>query len=371
MIWFKDNLSEEELKKEYRKLCKKFHPDVSKDPNAEVYMKEINEQFDQYWSNQKIREFEWVDTWKAKQEARKYRATVLVWLRRDQFNPGKFYSIVDEKHTWYWFWKEYIKIKGVTDDGPEWEGFRGGLAYCEYDSSNNGYQSAEVSLKKLPATITPASLAEVYYFNKDHWSDSRYHLMYKIQCRFGTFIASDRDYGYTFYVKAELPEKFLKIGNVSDEAKYSARSINLVYVDYKWIKEAKTLEVFTGADVPYLVYQECTEDDFNKYHDTDKNIHDLYQYIRGVGCKVVRDDMFVDNPIVAMCIRNRILTIHQSSRNFRIRCGYFNTDELKRNIHLFSIDDIEEVQDYLDDINKEFIDHFKALVRRGKISMKI
>ena len=33
----------EEIKKAYRKLARKYHPDVSKEPNAEVHMKEVNE----------------------------------------------------------------------------------------------------------------------------------------------------------------------------------------------------------------------------------------------------------------------------------------------------------------------------------------
>ncbi len=55
----------EQIKKEYRKLARKYHPDVSKDPNAEKKFKEIGEAnevlkdpekrklYDQYGSNWK------------------------------------------------------------------------------------------------------------------------------------------------------------------------------------------------------------------------------------------------------------------------------------------------------------------------------
>ena len=35
--------SEDEIKKAYRKLARKYHPDVSKEPDAETRMKEVNE----------------------------------------------------------------------------------------------------------------------------------------------------------------------------------------------------------------------------------------------------------------------------------------------------------------------------------------
>ncbi|MFA6041356.1 MAG: DnaJ domain-containing protein, partial [Methylophilus sp.] len=33
----------DEVKKAYRKMARKYHPDVSKEANAEVHMKEVNE----------------------------------------------------------------------------------------------------------------------------------------------------------------------------------------------------------------------------------------------------------------------------------------------------------------------------------------
>jgi len=40
----------DQLKKEYRKLALKFHPDINKDPSADQNMKEINAEYDQVFT---------------------------------------------------------------------------------------------------------------------------------------------------------------------------------------------------------------------------------------------------------------------------------------------------------------------------------
>jgi len=40
------NASDDEIKKQYRRLARKYHPDVSKLRNAEKRFKEINEAYD-------------------------------------------------------------------------------------------------------------------------------------------------------------------------------------------------------------------------------------------------------------------------------------------------------------------------------------
>ena len=50
MKYFKPGLSIEELKREYKSLAKKYHPDVSNDPNADEIFKAINEEYKVYCS---------------------------------------------------------------------------------------------------------------------------------------------------------------------------------------------------------------------------------------------------------------------------------------------------------------------------------
>lgn len=50
--------SEEEIKKAYRSLAKKYHPDVSKEPNAEVKFKEVQEAYDTLGDKEKRSQYD-------------------------------------------------------------------------------------------------------------------------------------------------------------------------------------------------------------------------------------------------------------------------------------------------------------------------
>lgn len=63
--------SQDEVKRAYRKLARKYHPDVSKDPNAEIRFKELGEAYEVLKDPEKRAAYDQLGTnWKANQEFR-------------------------------------------------------------------------------------------------------------------------------------------------------------------------------------------------------------------------------------------------------------------------------------------------------------
>lgn len=52
-----------------------------------------------------------------------------------------------------------------------------------------------------------------------------------------------------------------------------------------------------------------------------------------------------------------------------MRYGTFNQFVLEKSLHELSIDDAEHIQDYLDDLNKEFDQVSKGMVKKGKLTI--
>lgn len=393
MVWFKPGLDREQLKKEYHSLAKKYHPDLSKDPNAEEKMKEINDQFDDYFTRQAEFEYGWATQAAEREKAQKVRATVLVYLLRDKFNDGKFFAIVENSsrvvwdYSFSWFFgnhggyhRERTRIKGITTDDKAWNDFRGGFAYCTYGEPN---ENNEVSLNRLPATIEPATLEELYFYNKAIWADSQYNRFFQAKTRFGVIwytINNSRWDGFddiTAYMKATLPPEFLAIGKEGDkDAEYEARQIKPVQLSTGYIREAEHLCSYTGSDIPYVLFQDCTEEEFRTYHDV--NIYPQFADVvpatelsfnnRGKGNYFIP---YFENPAVETAFRKGVIRLFTADSNFRKRYGFFDSTRLKDYLYLFSIDEIEEIQDYLDEINKDFDTWVKGMIKKGKIRFKV
>lgn len=396
MEWFKAGLDEEQLKKEYKKLARQYHPDVSKDPDALVKMQEINYQFDQYYIHQKQFAFAWAGEARARQAAEKVRKATLVRMYWDKelehyttrleykYNPGH--------SMWGWYNPGYATyITGHAVDAPgeyTWENFKGGLAYVGYER-NRGEYVEEVNIKRLPATITPASPEEIYWYNKDRWLDSAFDRFIQVDCKFGKGVIIHLDsssypswtssmdiskryrnvYG-NLLMKVTLPESFL-IGNPDPvtNAKYEARSIQLVHVRIGSIGRLENLVELTGQDFPYMVFQNCTRAEFERYHDVDV----MPKYADHLPLENVSKKWIpgCPDPIIEYLRMKGLIRFYCYKHNFRMMFGCFNRREMEQNMELMSIDDAEIVQDFLDSINENFQEEVNKMIKSGRLHLKI
>ena len=75
IIGVKKDASEDDIKRAYRKLARKYHPDVSKEPGAEAKFKEVNEAY---------------DVLKDPEKRKAYDQLGANWKAGQQFNPNEF-----------------------------------------------------------------------------------------------------------------------------------------------------------------------------------------------------------------------------------------------------------------------------------------
>lgn len=385
MEWFKPGLNAEQLKKEYRKLCRQYHPDVCKEPDAEEKMKEINFQFDEYYTHQARAEFSWASAERAARQARKVRIAILVRMYWDK-ELGHYTTVIDDEFM-PGFWLRYsTKVLGHGVDAPgeyTWEDFKGGLAYVTYEKNANEVID-EVNLKRLPAKIEPASPEEVYWYNKDHWNNTRSDRFIQATCKFGRVIFHITDDKSQFYddpkkkynkiygnmlMKCSLPDAFL-LGEADKKvgAEYAARSIQEVPVRLGSCGQLRDVIELSGIDFPYMVFQECTVDEFCRYHDMRLPRYSDLVPLQEIPVGFLLGDR---DPIVDYLHSKKIFRVFQYTRNFKVCCGMFDQRRMEENMELMSIDDAELVQDYLDSINQNFVESAKSLLRRGKISSGI
>ncbi len=95
--------SENEIKKAYRKLARRYHPDVSKEPDAEERFLEITEAYDYLLERRTrpaisySRPFETVTPEPTREEQRRQRARAFAQMRYEEFRQ----STLAFKRSWY------------------------------------------------------------------------------------------------------------------------------------------------------------------------------------------------------------------------------------------------------------------------------
>ncbi len=72
ILGVKKDATEAEIKSAYRKLARKFHPDVNKEKGAEEKFKDINEAYEVLGDKEKRKRYESIgDEWKGWEEGKK------------------------------------------------------------------------------------------------------------------------------------------------------------------------------------------------------------------------------------------------------------------------------------------------------------
>ena len=383
MKWFKPGMSKGELSSEYKKLARKWHPDLNPgNSEAEANMKEIDDEYDRYFVLSRYTEIGYnaEDINNIYQEARKHREIILVFLRRDKVSGKGFFSF-----------NRYGKI--TTDDAKIWDEFHGGFALCQLTQTvdpNGGYYTGYIwktyhegykdqVVTKLPAEIGFANYAEMYFglnfgqFESESTalvntsaSGHRAIMLSYVKYRhikaknYGDIWLSDESFtvgGIFFGKQITRQYAYMKVGNQIMRCGFDLKP-----------EFFTTIETVNGHDFGYLAFQECTQEEFFKYHDVDYTP----TLAPALECELIRnprDLYWIDDPVVAHFARTGLLNFYQSKRRFKMRYGTFNQFVLEKSLHELSIDDAEHIQDYLDDLNKEFDQVSKGMVKKGKLTI--
>ena len=387
MKWFKDGLSKEELKKEYKLLARKYHPDISKDPDATKIMQEINDEFDKYFVAASIADsgYSNEDMRTRYKKAREERSIILAFLRRDKQNCGKS----------FFTFNRYGKI---IADGDQWSNFHGGFALCRLTKKLDVNESAfyrfekvtEQKVDRLNAKIECPTYADMFYAIRYGEFISQSTAVMDPSIKMSGKMTLDR-YGTYQLIRTEQYGEFW----ISKETVYSnvGRSwFDLLFGGHDQKKVItwayllvngqcmrcpfnlnrdyySVIETRNGHDFGFLAFQDCTSEEFNKWHTCNEEPN----FAQALEMKEINksdDFWWISNPVVRHFARNGAIKFWQSKRNFKLRYGSFDMDQIHDYLNELSIDDAEEIQDFLDEINNDFNDHVKGMLKKGKLKIQ-
>ena len=359
MKYFTEGLTKEELHKEYKTLVKKYHPDRNPGADAHSIMSEINKEYDEYFVSiqKKNFGFDWEDLSTRYTEARKSRETTLRFMSFDKQRGSGWFTLQKEYSPFY----GSTTVKYVSDGSESWDNFHGGFALTQ--ELTPAFGEVNHSLRRVPAKIECPSVQDMYFGSL---GVSRTEALQAGEQTMESAYVSM--FGRYRIVRTE------KRGDiwVNDDGNAFVKIDGLVMstpIPKHLLKNSLTLAEYKGTDLGYKAFQDCTEAEFRQFHD----VQYVPQYSESLNCKKLKDNelWWIDDPIVAHFARIRVLNFYESGENFRQRYGTFSNIGLAAHLHELSIEDAEHIQDFLDELNSEFENYIKCLIKRGKIRVAI
>ena len=375
MAWFESGLNKDQLSVAYKKLVKKWHPDVNQDniEEATAKMKEINAEYDNYFVKISYHETDYNadDLFDIYKRAREQRKIVLAFLKRDKKSGTK---------GWYAF-NQYGKI--TADDGNTWENFHGGFALCELKADVERYYDHSMyclwfgektrvtnqEVTRLQALIETPTYGDMYFASK--WGSFSQ-----------TSAISTTSYGQKAYVgeydqftkirTKNYGELWLSKHTVRPGKPLAYLKVNGQVMSCEFDLKPEFYEIIetvSAKDFGFLQFQECTLNEFEEHFD----VNYVPRFSESLKCKRLQKDefYFIDDPIVAHYARLGIVAFYRFERNFKMRYGTFDKNMLREHIHQLSYDDADRIQDYLDKLNSEFEENVKGMIRKGKLKINI
>lgn len=385
MKWFKPGLTQDELKKAYRDLAKKYHPDVNRDnPDAVKNMQEINEEFDVYFTAQSMprQQYEYKKTSASvyKDEVLKHakyvREIIVEFFVKDK-NTNRFVGHLSKAiELNYWPFSLGYGFSLVSDPkSNSWDGFNGGFTACIVDipkveSATEGVflNDAELAVMRIPTTVESASLQDLFWYqNPDgaaNWMSqpfARNDMYTQYKTRYGNFWIKETENGWP----VSVPPVVIRVSYNKTHRTCAVKCPTEIQID---IRPENVIQRVRSEDLPYEAFQECSREEFFRTHDVDV----MPKFSDKVSIREIpKDKVSIDDPVVEFFARKGIIRLFESTRNYKFRCGFFDSKVLETSMHMLSIDDAEDIQDYLDEINHDFTNHVKSLIKSGKVSVKI
>lgn len=345
MAYFPAGLDKTELKSKYRELARQYHPDLHPEQTAEytVIMQQINQEYDNYFATIVVPFTTTTNQYEqAKQEAKRYRERIILFMVRNKKMQERGHFIGFRMRTNF-LGGTYIERYYST--GDNWKNFRTGLALCEIAESD--FEGGTVEL--IPAEFEMPNFKEML---------SCYSL-WDVSCCAATFhhiTTQSGDYVTTTNPTEKTTTIMVKVNG----------KIETVDVKTSYLGPITENEVIRLDDLFFQEYTGYTFKEFVERYD----VGYTPQYANLIGNVPIKD-MYFDNPTISFCLRKGILRLYAAKSNYKMKYGTFEYRELVQYMPQLSMEDIDEIQDFLDKINQDYEEHVKNMIKKGKIRIVV